>query len=297
MTKHYSHSEKPPVGVLGLGLVGSALATRLLAAGYPLFGYDPAPGAIQQFRKLGGCPESSELAVARQCKRLVLSLPGSAEVDEVVARVMETLGPGCVVIDTTTGDPENVERTAREIQAQGAEYLDATLGGSSRQIAAGDAIVIYGATESGSAASHDLLDTFGSPVFHTGLPGSGTRMKLVLNLVLGLQRAVLAEGLEFARSSGIDPQRALEILKAGPAYATVMDTKGQKMLTGDFAPEARLAQHWKDVRLMLASAEGNGARLPLTQVHDELLQSAYDLGWGSEDNSAIIKVFQSREKS
>jgi 3-hydroxyisobutyrate dehydrogenase-like beta-hydroxyacid dehydrogenase len=137
-----------------------------------------------------------------------------------------------------------------------------------------------------------LLQIFGSTVFHTGPAGTGTRMKLAMNLVLGLQRAVLAEGLEFARSSGIDPQLALEVLKAGPAYSRAMDTKGPKMLSGNFEPEARLAQHWKDVRLIQKSALANGASLPLTEVHETLLRAASDAGWGAEDNSAIIKVFR-----
>ena len=174
---------------------------------------------------------------------------------------------------------------------RGVEYLDASLGGSSRQIALGESIVMCGATDAGFAAAGDILRNFGATVFHTGLPGSGTRMKLVLNLVLGLQRAVLAEGLEFARSSGVDPQRALEVLQAGPAYARVMDTKGQKMLTRDFRPEARLEQHRKDVGLMLVSAKQNGAYLPFTRLHEELLAAACERGWGGEDNSAIIKMF------
>ena len=119
-------------------------------------------------------------------------------------------------------------------------------------------------------------------------------MKLVLNLALGLQRAVLAEALEFARHSGIDPARALAILRSGPAYAKVMDIKGEKMLYGAAEPEARLAQHWKDVRLMLECADRNGAFVPLTRLHDQLLASAVDSGWGAEDNSAIIRVFRGK---
>ena len=117
-------------------------------------------------------------------------------------------------------------------------------------------------------------------------------MKLVLNLVLGLNRAVLAEGLEFARASGIDPAVALEILKSGPAYSRAMEAKGEKMLTGDFEPEARLSQHLKDVRLILAYGEKLGAKLPLSALHRELLEAAETAGFGGADNSAIIKAFQ-----
>ncbi len=295
MTKEFSQSERPAVGLLGVGLVGSALAERLIAAGHRLYAYDPVLEAMGRLKSLGGHPASDELEVARLCRRIILSLPGPSEVCAAVSQLVSELRPGDVVIDTTTGDPETVERIARRLADHHVCYLDATLGGSSRQIAAGEAIVICGATDAGYAAAEDLLASFGHEVFHTGAPGSGTRMKLVLNLALGLQRAVLAEALEFARRSGIDPQRALEVLKAGPAYARAMDTKGQKMITENFNPEARLAQHWKDVRLILECGRENGAILPLTEVHEGLLAAACESGWGTEDNSAIIKMFQGKK--
>ena len=271
--------------------MGSALGARFHAAGYEVWGYDPAPDAPARLAQFGGRWLSSERAVGHQCRQLVLSLPTSDEVEAVIALLSGELTPGHLIVDTTTGDPSRVEQMARSLADRGVTYLDASLGGSSRQIALGEAIVMCGATDAGFREANHLLSHCGARVFHTGLPGSGTRMKLVLNLVLGLERAVLAEGLEFARHSGIDPGRALEVLQAGPTYAKVMDTKGHKMLNGDFRPEARLAQHAKDVGLILASAAQNGARLPLTTLHQELLAEACDRGWGGEDNSAIIKVF------
>jgi len=212
----------------------------------------------------------------------------------VIEIITAHLHPGDILIDTTTGHPDEVEATALRLAEQGVCYLDATLGGSSNQIANGEATIICGAPADAFAAIEPLLRCLGAPVFHTGPTGSGTRMKLVLNLVLGLERAVLAEALEFARHSGIDPAHALEVLRSGPAYSRVMDTKGEKMLHNDFQPQARLAQHWKDVRLMLECAGRNGAFLPLTRVHDQLLSVASESGWGGEDNSAIIKVFRAR---
>lgn len=292
MTKHFSHSETRRVGQIGLGLAGAALASRFRQANFETIGFDPAAEAARKFVALGGHLQPNGRAVVAQCRIVVLSLPGPDEVRGVLQEVSPCLQPGHVIIDTTTGDPERVEQAARELAKAGVEYLDATLGGSSRQIAQGDAVVVCGASEAALERTQDVLACLGNPVFHTGPPGSGTRMKLVLNLVLGLQRAVLAEGLEFARRSGIDPARALEILRAGPSYAAVMDSKGPRMIAGDFLPEARLVQHWKDVRLILASAEANGARVPFTAVHEQLLRAANEAGWGSEDNSAIIKVFQ-----
>jgi 3-hydroxyisobutyrate dehydrogenase-like beta-hydroxyacid dehydrogenase len=282
------------VGLLGVGLAGSAIARRLIAAHYQVRAFDPAPSASERVRELGAHWLESERDVARDCRSIVLSLPGPVEVRSVIDVISCELRAGDMVIDTTTGSPDAVEAIAECLLQKEVHYLDATLGGSSRQIANGEAIVICGAEEQAFARAEPLLRCLGSSVFHTGPPGSGTRMKLVLNLALGLQRAVLAEALEFARHSGIDPARALAILRSGPAYAKVMDIKGEKMLYGAAEPEARLAQHWKDVRLMLECADRNGAFVPLTRLHDQLLASAVDSGWGAEDNSAIIRVFRGK---
>jgi 3-hydroxyisobutyrate dehydrogenase-like beta-hydroxyacid dehydrogenase len=283
LTKPFSLSETTPIGLLGCGLVGSALARRLFESGRHVYAYDPAPEVGARIEDMGGSMLASEEDVANRCRCLIFSLPGATEVRTVVNRILPVLQRGNIIVDTTTGDPDDVEAIAAELSEAGVFYLDATLGGSSRQIAEGEGIVICGGSAEAFAAVEPMLRTLASTVFHTGAAGSGTRMKLAMNLVLGL---------EFARSSGIDPQLALDVLKAGPAYSRAMDTKGPKMLSGNFEPEARLAQHWKDVRLIQKSGLANGATLPLTEVHEALLRAAADAGWGAEDNSAIIKVFQ-----
>ncbi len=278
-----TNSPSAPIGLLGLGLAGSALSARLLAAGYTVCGYDPNPAA----QPPGVVRLASERDVAAACSCVLLSLPGPAEVAAVLATLEATVE---LIIDTTTGDPAAVEANATALAARGVAYLDATLGGSSRQIAAGEALVICGADPAAFARAEAILLAISPQLFHAGPPGTGTRMKLVFNLVLGLHRAVLAEGLEFARHSGLDPARALAILQAGPAASRIMAAKGPKMVHADFTPEARLAQHAKDVGLMLSTA--GSAYLPLTTVHHDLLARAIAAGWGAEDNSALIKVYQ-----
>lgn len=116
-------------------------------------------------------------------------------------------------------------------------------------------------------------------------------MKLVSNLVLGLNRASLAEGLSFARSLELDDEATLRVLTGTMAYSRIMDTKGRKMIEGDFGTQARLSQHLKDVRLMLDAAETDGLRLPLSETHRGLLELAEEAGFGDADNSAVIKAY------
>jgi 3-hydroxyisobutyrate dehydrogenase-like beta-hydroxyacid dehydrogenase len=278
------------VGLIGVGLVGSALAGRFRQAGLSVVGYDRRPEARQALAAAGGVVAETALAVAAAAPVVVLSLPDSDAVETVVREVEPALS-GRTVVDTTTGDPDRTAALGERLKAMGVDYLDATIVGSSRLVREGMAVVVAGGEEAVFRRCSDLLDTFAAREFHVGPWGSGARMKLVVNLVLGLNRAVLAEGLGFARASGFDPVVALEVLRSGVAYSRVMDAKGRKMIDGDFTPDARLSQHHKDVRLILDAATSAGIDLPLSRLHDELLADLEARGFGGLDNSAIIRAY------
>ena len=136
-----------------------------------------------------------------------------------------------------------------------------------------------------------LFRLFAKQWFHVGPWGSGARTKLVVNLVLGLNRAALAEGLALGRAGGLNLDALLDIFRSGAAYSRAMDTKGRKMIAGDFSAEARLAQHLKDVRLILETGGRLGAVLPLSEIHEQLLADLVRRGFGDADNSAVIRAF------
>jgi len=280
--------EQDPVGLIGAGLLGSAIAERLLGAGYEINGFDTAEAARAQLMRLGATAMSPE-EIAGRCRRVVLCLPEAAASAGVIGAIRPHLRPGSVVIDTTTTAPDH----AAAMCAAGVEFMDCDVGGSSQQLRDGEAVLMVGATPAALEVSKDLLAALSARWFHCGPPGSGSRMKLVFNLVLGLNRAVLAEGLAFAGRTGVDPRAALDVLRSGVAYSRVMDTKGAKMLDRDFEPQARLAQHLKDVRIIVESGEVAGARLPLSLVHRMILDSLDQRGLGGLDNSAVIEWFQS----
>jgi len=221
----------------------------------------------------------------------VLCLPDSRVVADVIADLGSRLSAGKLVIDATTGDPDDTIAIAERLSARGVGYVDATIAGSSDQARHGAAVVIVGGHDGDVLRARPILNTWSTQQFHVGPPGSGAKMKLIVNLALGLNRAVLAEALALAQACGFDLTAALEVMKATPAYSAAMDTKGPKMVSGDFTPVARLAQHWKDVRLIREMAQRHAALTPLTDVHEELLKRAVELGLGDADNSAIIRAF------
>lgn len=276
------------IAIIGVGLVGSALAERFQAAGLSVVGYDCRRDATQ------GIPSAeSALAAALQARIVVLSLPDSSVVEEVIREIEPGLAMK-IVVDTTTGDPERTAALARRLEDVNIPYVDATIVGSSKDVREGKVVVMAGGQTAVVRECEPLFRCFASKWFHLGPCGSGSRMKLVVNLVLGLNRAVLAEGLSFAKVLGLDPKTALEVMRASSTYSRVMDTKGEKMIAGDFTPEARLSQHHKDVRLILAAAERAGGTLPLSQLHERLLTELEAQGFGDRDNSAIIRAFSSR---
>ena len=225
---------------------------------------------------------------------MFLSLPASPEVDSVLwgdEGLAGASSPGALIIDTTTADPRETVRHFHPLAGRGIRFVDCPLVGSSREIAAGDAVAIVG-DRAEDADYVSLLDPFAKRVFFLGGVGCGHTAKLVVNLVLGLHRIVLSEGLGLANRCDLDLAQTLEILKASAAYSEVMVTQGEVMLSGDFSrPTARLAQHAKDVGLILELAAQNGARAPLSKLHKSLLEEAIAAEWGSLDNSAVINLF------
>ena len=286
-----SASNNERIGLIGLGLLGSAMAERLLASGFHITGFDPVAEKRQELQRLGGLAVDSPGEVWPACTRVLLSLPNSSIAAQVLTEAARHMRPGTLVIDTTTGDPDEVAAFGPQLETLGMAYLDATVGGSSKQARASDVITMVGGRREHFDACGDIFATFSRQSFHVGPWGSGARMKLVTNLVLGLNRLVLAEALGFAEASGLNPATALQVLKSSSSYSRVMDIKGRKMLERDYAPEARLSQHLKDVRLIIANGERRQARLPLSALHLMILEEMENRGLGEADNSVVREAF------
>lgn len=282
------------IGIVGLGLLGSALADRLLSRGWSVAGFDVDSDRRNALSQAGGVT-LNRLEDVAGFDVILLSLPTSQVVADVVSSLKNELRAGQTIVDTTTGNPAEVESVADVLADFGVDYLDATVGGSSQQARAGDVIIMAGGPVDAFNRCRALFDDLAIQTFYLGPAGSGSRMKLAVNLVLGLNRAVLAEGLGFAGSLGLDLATTLEVLQTGPAASTVMATKGEKMLQREFEPQARLAQHLKDVKVILDTGQTVGAKLPMSAVHQTLLEELVDSGNGDLDNSAIIKAFRPEE--
>jgi len=276
------------VGIIGLGLMGTALAERLLEAGYAVWVHNRTRQKSEPLLARGARWSDNPLVV---CDRVVISLYTTDTVEEMLDRLSVGLRPGQILIDTTTGEPEQTARLGARLDARGVQYLDAPISGSSEQTRRGEATAIVGGPREALDACRDLFQCCVAKTLYAGPCGSAAKMKLVSNLVLGLNRAALAEGLAFAQAIGLETEAALDVLLNTMAYSRIMDTKGRKMIEGDFSTQARLSQHLKDVRLILAAAAGAGQALPLSETHCRLLEAAEAAGFGDADNSALIRAY------
>ncbi len=280
-----------PIGLIGLGLMGTALAERLLEQGYPVMVWNRTRSKADPLIALGARWTDDPLI---DCRRVLVSLYDSAAVEAVLEPLLQGAPAGRVILDTTTGDPESTAALGSRCADRDLQYLDAPISGSSEQTRRGDVTLFVGGDRATFESCADLWSILGRRVLHVGPCGSAARMKLITNLVLGLNRAALAEGLAFAEALGVDPAAALEALKNSNAQSRAMEVKGEKMVSRDYTPQARLSQHLKDLRLILEAASGAGLTLPLADAHRSLMEHAERMGLGDQDNSAVLEALRRR---
>ncbi len=289
-----------PIGLIGLGLVGSALAYRMKEAGFSILGFDIDHHQCRKNQESGIQIAEFLSDIAQQCSRIVLSLPDSYIVENALLDkngLLQDTSISRIIIDTTTGNPPHVRQISKEISQRNSIYCDACLIGSSTMIQKGDSVVVIGSQENVLESILDLLNSWTNQIFHMGDVGTGSDAKLVVNLVIGLNRLVLSESLVFAESLGLDLHTILDVLKSGVSYSKVMDTKGEKMIERDFNPQARLRQHLKDVKIINTLGLEHNVQLPLSNLHESILNKGVEMDLGDLDNSAVIEILKCHKKN
>jgi 3-hydroxyisobutyrate dehydrogenase-like beta-hydroxyacid dehydrogenase len=282
------------VGVIGLGLMGEVYARRLIAAGFPVVGFDVDAKKNARLVQIGGRAGLLE-DIARDCDPIVLAVFSTDQVEEVVERTLLPAAVGKIVICTSTCDPDRIAALGLRV-ADKLRFLEVPVSGTSEQVRQGDGVGLIGGDAQIAADAAPVLDALFPKRFHIGRIGDGGRTKLAINLILGLNRLALAEGLVFAARLGLDPAAFLKVARSSAAAAQVMDTKGPKMVAGDFAPEGRVRQTLKDTQLMLDQARKTGQKLPLLEIHAEVLQACIGHGESERDNSIVIEEIRRRTR-
>jgi 3-hydroxyisobutyrate dehydrogenase-like beta-hydroxyacid dehydrogenase len=283
-------------GIAGLGLLGAALAHRLVQAGYSPKGYDIDPDKIAALAKAGGI--AATLDEVAHCDVVMLAVFDTSQVEDVVTNaVLPALtGVPKIVLCASTCDPDRIAALSETVSAHGLTLVETPVSGSSAQVRKGDGVGLLGGNKDAIDGVADIVDALYPKWFYMGAAGNGGRAKLAINHMLGLNRLVLAEGLVFAQQLGLNPAAFLDVARQSAAYSQVMDIKGPKMVSGDYAPQGFIHQSLKDFKLILEQGAKRGQALPLAALNAEVLAACVSRGESERDNAAVIEEIRRRRK-
>lgn len=272
------------IGLFGLGLIGRALATRLIAAGHEVVGHDPGAEACAAFAALGG--QVAAPGDVWKAKTVLSAVFDTGQLGAVIDAA--PLDTGTTLISTSTCDPDLMPELADRAEAKGITLIEAPLSGTSKDLANGTAVFLLGGPEAVCTKLHGVFAALGRAQYYQGPIGQGNRAKLAINLVLGLNRAALAEGLVFAETLGLEPEGFLALLQDSAAASAVMRSKGPLMVARDFRPLGRIAQSAKDFNLIRNAAGKEGQQLPFAETYQRMVDDGVRSGEGDLDNSGIL---------
>ena len=288
-----------PIGVVGLGLMGQSLIKRLDDASMSVLGFDINP---EQVKKLGEHRFASIPKIATSCEIIFLAVFNTTQVRETLfatdglfAHAKQPL----IVICTSTCDPGEIAQIAHETENAGHHFFELPISGTSMQLARGDCLGLMGGDLELSQKLHDVLEVITPHRQYIGPAGDASKAKLAINLVLGLHRAALAEGLNFGVKLGLDPEKLLQTLQQSAAASNVMPIKGPLMVARSYdKPQSKVAQSLKDFSLIADLAMRADLNLPLAQVYIQLLETQLNDGHGDADNAIIYEaIHQNRLKN
>lgn len=284
------------VGIVGLGLLGSAVASRLVAGGHAVVGYDVVPDKVRALEALGGRGAGGVAEVAGAAEGVCVLLPSLASVEEVVLgpQGLAARGrPGQTVIQMSTISPALTERLAREVTAKGLEFLDCPISGTSGMVARGNGTIYVGGERAVYERWRPTLESILPRAVLIGRPGQAMFLKLIANLLVALNSAAAAEALTMAKKAGLDLPLAFDTLALGAATSRMWEVRGPMMVKGEFPPQMKLDLFMKDLHLIQEAARSVGAPLPLTDVAERLYAAALEAGHAAEDLSVVITALES----
>lgn len=282
------------IGFIGLGIMGTPMCSRLIAAGHSLYvkSRRAVPEALLQ---AGATACGSARAVAEQAEVIILMLPDTPDVEGVLFGedgVAQGLSAGKVVVDMSSISPIDTKRFAERIIALGCEYLDAPVSGGEVGAKAGTLTIMVGATDAGFARVQPLFQAMGKNITHVGGHGDGQTCKVANQIIVALNIAAVGEALVFARKAGADPAKVRQALLGGFASSRVLEVHAERMIERKFAPGFRIGLHQKDLGLALSGARALGMALPGTAQVAQLMQVCAAHGAQDLDHSALVQAIE-----
>ena len=283
------------VGLVGLGLLGAAVASRLRAQGPEVVGPAVLPEQLQARVARGGKGAPSAAAVARGAEVVCTLLPSLASVEEAIlgdSGIVAGAPAGLTIIQMSTISPALTRRLAQEVGGRGLSFLDCPISGTSAMVARGDGLIFVGGDHSLCERWRPLLEAILPKVVYVGAAGQAMVLKLVANLLVALHTAAAAEALLMAERAGLDLALVLAALTGSAASSRMLEVRGPMISRREFPPQMKLDLFMKDLALITEAGEQAGAPLPLTRVARQLYGAAQAAGHGAEDLAVVITALE-----
>jgi 3-hydroxyisobutyrate dehydrogenase len=287
--------KKLSVALLGTGTMGGGMAANLLKAGFPLAVYNRTRARAERFAAQGARIADTPAAAAKGA-HLVLSMLSHDEACREAwtgsQGALAAAEPGAVLVECSTASPAWIVELSALAKARGLELLDAPVTGSRAQAEGGQLTFLVGGPEEELARVRAPLEAMSKEIIHLGPITSGAKMKLLNNFLCGVQVASLAEGMVWLEHSGLDRDKALQVLKSGAPGSPLISAISARMVSQDYSVNFLLRLLSKDLAYAHAAAEQNGVNLSSAANAQELFDRAAVAGYGEKDISAVVEVLR-----
>lgn len=289
-------SNKGAVGVIGLGIMGGAIARNLSTAGWRVIGFDIDAARCEEAAGAGITIGSDAAAVAREASTILTSLPKPAALIATVRTIADANLPRRVIAELSTFSLDDKANAARVLHEAGHVLLDCPLSGTGSQAKVKD-LVVYGSGDAQSInALRPLFADFSRATHDLGAFGNGTRMKFVANLLVAIHNVASAEAMVLGMKAGLDPRQVLELATSGAGTSRVLELRGPMMAANSYDGEnvtMRISMWQKDMAVIGDFAQSIGAPTPLFSATEAIYNAALSTGHGAQDTAAVCAVLES----
>jgi 2-hydroxy-3-oxopropionate reductase len=285
------------VGFVGLGIMGAFMAGNLLEAGHELVVHNRTRTKAERLAQRGARAADSPREVAEVSDVIITMLPGPPQVEEVVAGdggLLEGAREGSLIIDMSTSSPILAQELARAARNKAVGMLDAPVSGGDVGARDGTLSIMVGGEENDFERARPLFRVMGETVVHVGGVGAGQVVKACNQIVVALVIEAIAEALVLGSKAGVDPDRVVEVLSGGLASNKVLEVKGEKFLSHEFAPGGKVEYHRKDLGIALEAGKEYEVTLPVAAFVDQMFGVLEAKGRGGWDHSALLTLLEER---
>ncbi|HJZ34221.1 MAG TPA: NAD(P)-dependent oxidoreductase [Hyphomicrobiaceae bacterium] len=280
------------IGVIGLGLMGGAMARNLAAGGWRVIGYDIDPEASDRARQKGVETVADAAAVAALAADIITSLP-SAEAALLTAQQLAAAAPRRVVLEMSTLSLDDKLAFAAQLERRGHVALDCPLSGTGAQAETKDLVVYASGDPAEIARLAPLFQGLGRASFDLGAYGNGTKMKFVANLLVAIHNVASAEAMVLGMKAGLAPQQIVEVIGAGAGTSRVFELRAPLMAENRYLPASMRCSTWqKDMQVIAAFAAQMGCPTPLFTATEPIYRSGLASGHGAQDTASVCAVLE-----